>query len=263
MNISYSELILLDNSVIENVDRLLVAGTDRIELMMDGASWDGQNGDFASLTRELRARQAAYTVHPAAWDINLTAQTRILRDAAYDHHIQAIRFAADIGASQVVLHPGFLGSPCFNRETAQRRAEDATRRLASEAAALGVKLAMENVGYHGQSIYTEDEYATALDDVDPSVGYLIDIGHAHLNGWAVPRLIKRIAPRLLGLHIHDNDGNSDQHRPIFSGTVSWKPVFQAMKESCGPDCEYILEYAPGNSLDTLAAGSDILLAALA
>lgn len=263
MNISYSELILLGNSVIHNVDRLLAAGTDRIELMIDGAFWDGQGGDFRPIARELSARQVAYTVHPAAWDINLTAQTKILRQAAYDHHIEVIRFAASIGASQVVIHPGFLGSPWFNRDIAQQRAKDAIRRLAAEAAPLGVALAVENVGYHGQSIYSELEYAAALDDVDASVGYLIDTGHAHLNGWNIPGLIEKIGPRLLGLHIHDNDGHGDKHMPIYSGTVAWKPIFRAMKAHCRPDCEYILEYSPGNSLDTLAAGMDLLRAELA
>jgi sugar phosphate isomerase/epimerase len=110
-----------------------------------------------------------------------------------------------------------------------------------------VKLAMENVGYHGRSICTKDEYPTALYDVDPSVDYLIDIGHAHRNGRGIPRLIKRVAPRLLGLHIHDNDADGDQHRLLCGGTVSCKLVFRALKESCGPDCEYILEFAPGGT----------------
>ena len=228
-------------------------------MMMDGASWDSYNGDFSALVRELRARDVEYSVHPAAWDINLAAETEILRDAAYDHHCQAMHFAAEIGASQVVLHPGFVGSPCFSKETSKRRAKEATQRLAKDAKALGLKLAFENVGYNGQSIYTEEEYVTALDDVDPVVGYLIDIGHAHLNGWNIPQMIERVSHRLLGLHIHDNSGKYDEHLPIYCGTVPWEDVFRAMKENCRSDCEYILEYVPGTHLDALTSGKRVLL----
>ena len=74
-----------------------------------------------------------------------------------------------------------------------------------------------------------DEYACALDGIDETVGYLIDVGHANINGWDVPTLIRRVAPRLYGLHIHDNNGNSDQHLPIGDGTMEWN---QSMK-LCG------------------------------
>ena len=147
----------------------------------------------------------------------------------------------------------------FFREMAKKRAEETTHRLAEEARAMGLRLAFENVGYHGQSIYTEAEYAGALDNVDSVVGYLIDIGHAHLNGWNIPQMIERLSHRLVGLHIHDNNGSSDQHRPIYDGSVPWEDIFQVMKKSCGSECECILEYAPGTPLDILILGKKILL----
>ena len=101
MNISYSELILLNNSVIDNVNRLVDAGSDRIELMMDGAAWDSYNNNYGTLIRELREKDVHYSVHPAAWDINLTAEMKAFRDTAYEHHIHAMRFAAEIGASKL------------------------------------------------------------------------------------------------------------------------------------------------------------------
>lgn len=258
MKISYSELIVLNHGVLENVDRLIELGGNHIELMMDGAAWDGYAADFSELARELKQRNVNYSIHPAAWDINLTAETKILRAAAYEHHLQVLRFAAELGASQVVLHPGFVGSPAFSRNTAKERAKEAIVRLAEVAKSLGVRLAMENVGYGGQSIYTEEEFCTVLDDVDPVVGYLIDLGHAHLNNWNIPELIEKVAPRLLALHIHDNNGEGDQHLPIFEGTIDWQPIFAAVS-LCNEDCEFILEYAPGTPLQELTKGREILL----
>ena len=257
-NIAYSELILLNHDVLENVDRLAAVGSNRIELMMDAAGWDIYRSNYKDLIAGLNERGLHYSVHPAAWDINLTAEMGILRDAAYRHHLDALEFSAQIGASQMVLHPGFANSPCFSKETARKRAFETTCKLAEIAKKSGVKLAYENVGYNGQSIYTMEEFIHALDDVDSIVGYLVDIGHANVNHWDIPALIRAVSYRLFGLHIHDNTGKGDNHLPIGRGTSDWHGIYDAMREIKNPDCEFILEYAPGLPLTYLEEGKALL-----
>lgn len=261
-NIAYSELIVLGHSVLENVDRLAAEGSDRIELMMDAAGWDAHRNNYKALVAELKARGLDYSVHPAAWDINLTAEIEILRAAAYRHHLDALEFCAALGASQMVLHPGFVGSPCFSRETAKKRAFENTCKLAETAKGAGVRLAFENVGYNGQSIYTMDEYVHALDGVDSIAGYLVDTGHANINGWDIPLLIRSVSGRLFGLHIHDNHGKADSHLPIGHGNCDWSNIYAAMREIENPACEFILEYAPGLPLKHLSQGKTLLEANL-
>lgn len=256
--ISYSELIVLGGDIVENMKTLIEHGAQHVELMMDGGAWDAWGGQYTELIAQLKRLPLTYTLHPAAWDINLTAEMRILREAAYRHHLDALRMAAELGASQLVLHPGFSTSPAFSKPQARQRAADTTGRLAVEAKALGVVLAFENVGYNGQSLYTQQEFEHALDSIDAQVSYLIDLGHAHINGWDLPGLIRKLRPRLCGLHIHDNDGLRDQHLPIGKGTIDWQPVFAEMRAIANPDCEFILEYAPAQPLESLLAGKEIL-----
>ena len=248
MEISYSELPLLGNPVLENVDRLIAIGAKKIELMMDGEPWDNVDGKWSKLAKELVTRNVKFSVHPPAYDTNLTSESGLIREAVYDLFKHAIEFAASVGAQHIVLHPGFLGSPAFSKDTAIKRAMEATQKLSAFAAFYKVNLAFENVGYNGQSIYDMEEYLSVLDYFDENVGYLIDIGHAHLNGWDIPALIRRAAPRLLGFHFHDNDGKSDAHLPIFEGSVDWDALFTAIRETC-PDCNIIFEYAPFVSIE--------------
>lgn len=258
MHISYSELILLNKPVVENVKKLSEDGCGRIELMMDGQSWDSYKTNFTPLVRELKELNLSYSVHPAAWDINLTAETEILRRAAFEHHLQALDFCAELGAKQMVVHPGFANSPCFDKAQAQKRAHDAILALAEQAKKVDVKLAFENVGYHGASIYTQDEFIHALDGVDGIVGYLIDIGHAHINQWDIPEVIRRLSDRMFGFHIHDNNGSRDEHRPIGEGSVDWAGVVGAMREVKNTSCEFILEYVPFTPLEKLAEGKKFI-----
>lgn len=258
MKICYSELISLGNPVLENIEKLIDLGAERIELMMDGTPWDTEKDNWNELALELKKLPVKYSVHPPAWDINLTSQIKELRQAALDLHIKALHFSHKIGAKQMVLHPGFSGSKAFDKGEARDRAREITDELVKIAKPLGICLAFENVGYSGQSIYTFDEYIEALDGVDESVAYLIDIGHANINGWDIARLIRVLAPRICGLHIHDNNGKEDQHLPIYGGTVKWDEVFEAMK-LIPKESEFILEYTPGTPLESLVEGKKILL----
>jgi sugar phosphate isomerase/epimerase len=255
--ISYSELCLLGRPVLENIRELMGAGCNNIELMMDGEGWDDLDGLWERLAAELPKAGAAFSVHPAAWDINLTSPVKELRDAAFALHEKTIRFARKIGASQVVLHPGFCGSPAFDRTRACRTAREAAEGLAGIARPLGIRLAFENVGYHGSSIYTDEEYCHALDGMDGTLGFLLDTGHANLNGWDVAALIDRLKDRLYGVHLHDNMADADNHLPIGEGNLDWLHVFKALR-GIREDCDLVLEYAPGTSLDRLIEGREIL-----
>ena len=131
-------------------------------------------------------------------------------------------------------------------------------RTAEEAKKAGVRLAFENVGYHGSSIYTQEEYIHALDGVDPIVGYLIDVGHAHVNAWDIPGTIDAVSHRLYGLHLHDNRGNCDAHLPMGEGTIPWDQVLAAIGRIQTPECEFVLEYAPMQPLERLRSGEEML-----
>ena len=248
VKIGYSELILLDHPVEENVARLAEAGADSVELMMDASGWDSLGEDYGPLADRLRATGITFTVHPAAWDVNLAAEMHILREAAYRHHQQALAFAARLGAEQMVLHPGYS---TFDKERARELAHRTVCDLAQQAAACGVRLAFENIAGPAAALYTQEAFCHALDETGPSVGYLLDIGHANMNGWNIPEVIRTLGNRLLGLHLHDNLGVGDDHLPVGQGSIQWAPIWAAAAESCTDACHWILEYAPGTPLHWL------------
>jgi sugar phosphate isomerase/epimerase len=257
LNITFSELCLLGKPVLQNVRDLMDAGCKNIELMQDGEGWDDLDDRWDTLAAELPKTGASFSLHPAAWDINLTSPIGELREAAYTLHEKAILFARRIGAAYVVVHPGFCGSSAFDKSRARRLAREAAERLAAKAKTLGQRLAFENVGYHGSSIYTEEEFCHALDSLDETAGYLIDTGHAHINHWNVPALIDRLKDRLLAIHLHDNNADADRHLPIYEGSLDWPGIFRAIRNIPG-GCDLTLEYAPGTPLSKLDEGRRIL-----
>jgi sugar phosphate isomerase/epimerase len=128
-----------------------------------------------------------------------------------------LEMAARLGCDVAVLH--IPGEP---QEEPQRRAYwDRVRKsldaLARCSRATGVRLAFENGGTPQSRL----PIATVLSDYGPDfMGLCYDSGHGNISGDGLDQLATH-AGRLLAVHLHDNDGSSDQHILPFMGTVDW------------------------------------------
>lgn len=84
--ITYSDLILLNEDILTNAHQLIDCGADKIELMMDGQAWNDMEGSFKVLAEEMKKLPVDFSVHPPAWDINLTSENRAVRETAFDEY---------------------------------------------------------------------------------------------------------------------------------------------------------------------------------
>lgn len=259
--ICFSDLPLLTKDVVSNVENLIKMGADIVEIMMDGKQWNDMEELFEDLAPKLQQLPIEYTVHPPAWDINLTSENKMIRDASFIEYCKAIEFASMIGAHHVVIHPGFTFCEMFDKKVAQNRAKQSIKALCDIAEPLNVTLAIENVGYRGSSIFTQQEYVHFLDDISKTAGYLIDVGHAQLNNWDIAATIDTVKERLVALHLHDNDGQDDVHLPIGEGEIDWESIFNLLRDQ-KIDCQLILEYAPNTDMNRLAEGKELVINAL-
>ena len=91
--ICYSDLALLSNDILKNVNMLIEHGADKVELLMDGDKWDQSEMLFPQISSKLKDLSVEYTIHPPAWDINLTSENKAIREASYSEYLKAIQFA--------------------------------------------------------------------------------------------------------------------------------------------------------------------------
>ena len=153
-------------------------------------------------------------------------ETRRFAGAANE---MVIRAAAQLGARHVVLHPGqelAEGEPASDQ---LQRSLESLCRLGPVAGEAGVLLAVENLppGYVGSSLSDMEELLGAL---DPTVfGFCCDTGHAAVSGEGPAAFVRAFAPRLLGIHLHDNGGQDDHLFPGL-GNIDWAEFFAALRE---------------------------------
>ncbi len=77
---------------------------------------------------------------------------------------------------------------------------------------------------------------TLLSEYDPGfLGLCFDSGHANLGGHDFEHL-KQLKNRLIAVHLHDNDGITDQHNIPFTGTVDWEDLANAIASSAYEQC---------------------------
>jgi sugar phosphate isomerase/epimerase len=94
---------------------------------------------------------------------------------------------------------------------------------------------------------------TVLGEYHPGyMGLCYDSGHANLNGGDFAHL-ERLKDRLIAVHLHDNDGASDQHKIPFTGTFDWETLAGVIAASAYREC-LNLEVHIRNSGDTDEVG---------
>ena len=152
-------------------------------------------------------------------------------------------YAKKCGAEFVVVHTNELWTG--DKETIQemviRRLED----IMLLAEKYGVKMVIENVGLRiKNSVLFDWQEFMNLFDRFPEAGALLDVGHAHVNGWDLAATVRALGERIVACHVHDNDGNGDAHLPVGQGNVDWKEYFAAVKEY-SPDSVQVMEYSCG------------------
>lgn len=172
-----------------------------------------------------------FVLNLASADTNVRAQSLALAHNALD-------LCASLKIPFYSVHAGFITDPTdFNgssfifpmdhapdaAERALARFVDSIEELLIAASALDLQLLVENnVCDHGAVgkllLQTADEFSEMFARVSaPNLGILLDTGHLNVSAhtFELDRQAeaRQLLPYVKGFHIHDNDGNSDLHRP--------------------------------------------------
>ncbi|MCE5199455.1 sugar phosphate isomerase/epimerase [bacterium] len=102
---------------------------------------------------------------------------------------------------------------------------------------LGVRIALENGCF--------EAIRSAFAEYDPQfVGLCYDCGHGNMDQNGLDKM-EAVKDRLIAVHLHDNDGKSDQHKLLFTGSVDWSRLATIIAESSYSKCAS-MEVSIGN-----------------
>jgi len=148
----------------------------------------------------------------------ITSSNPHTRRAAVENILRNIDLACDLDARKLVLHP-----PPFSPQAAE-----VYRNLAPRAHEKNVLLATENSRYGRDGIDELLRYAERV----PALAFTFDVGHANI-GFSPDEGAKLLGPGIAHVHLHGNDGKSDQHLAPGTGTLDPPSVLAVLHDIDG------------------------------
>lgn len=185
----------------------------------------GISGRF--LREFLKSHPLSLQVHAPLSDINIASFSEKVREASITEVVDAVRMAAGLGAQMVTFHPGHL-SPVATLDPERLRTltQDAVKKIARAGREHGVPLALENMPKTKLTAFKGPaELLECVEGTD--VGLCLDVGHCNTTGNLDDYLA--VADRVVNVHIHDNNGGSDEHLVLGAGTLPLDKIITALK----------------------------------
>lgn len=180
-----------------------------------------------------RLRQAldwnpALTLHAPFVDLNPGAVDSMVRSVTQLRFRQLMDAAAVLRPRCAVFHSGYDKWRYSHRpDIWLANSRDAWRKLADDAARLGMKVAVENVFDE-----TPEALRMMLAEVDSGdFGVCFDAGHFNLfTTKTMEEWFEALGSRIIEFHLHDNDGSDDSHLAPGKGKIDFDRLFRLMRE---------------------------------
>lgn len=144
------------------------------------------------------------------------------------------------------------------------RVQEAYKRLMPELRDRGLTLGIEN--REGlEELPLDGDFETFFDSFERNspVGYWHDCGHAQLkHQFGIidhAAHLEKLAPRLIGFHLHDVSEEGKDHQVPGSGVIDFKMIADFVR----PEHSLILELSPALSADQVRQSKDYILDRLA
>ncbi len=190
----------------------------------DIATWFRNTGVAATLHQPLYLsdRGSGQWSRHVAPNINLIDPEKSQRITAMDEVKRALESAEQVPIDACVLHLGHKGDAWNTR--ALENSLTAIEHLKAFAHPLGVRILIENL----QNEITAPEHILEILRVGhfDRVGVCLDIAHAHLaqpeDNKGIDEAFELLKPRIAQLHLHDNQGQHDDHLWPGSGSINWQ-----------------------------------------
>lgn len=198
------------------------------EIGLDAQTLDQyRQSDFAAAARRFHSAGRTVTIHGPFLDLSPGSPDTEIR-AVTRHRLSQMIKAADVFSPQtIVCHAGYDAARySFIKDTWYGRAAEIWRWAGRVLAEKQIRLMLENV-------YETDpeEIGQMFEQVkDDNIGCCLDVGHLSvfsripLSAW-----IEKLFPYIGQIHLHDNNGQSDEHMGMGRGNIDFAPLFDRLR----------------------------------
>lgn len=241
---------------VEEIDWIGRNGFEFVDFTFEPPAAAPDQIDTAAVRSALDRHELGVVAH-TAYFLPISSPFAGVRQAALEEFSHALDVTKEIGATVMNAHYGKLPA-FFSSEQAVEWHVDTLRPLCDRAADRGIAVVLEHVPGGGADQL--EQFVEILERV-PLLRFHLDSGHAKMersyDRW--DEYLDRLGPKLLHVHLSDNDGTADQHLPLGASprsSAQWPEQISKLK-STGYDGTITLEvFSPQR--DYLLLSRDLL-----
>ena len=243
MKLGVSTWSLLGLGVVDAVRAIGDAGFDYIEIWGEVPhaypGWVEKTG----LRDALASYKMALTMHAPFTDLNPASPFQPVKAAVEKTLEGFVDFAAWLDARIVTVHPGSVHSELMVPQSPQNALSTLRKMVGASDGRIQINVENQAKGrskYHLPLASSTESLGSILDQ-EKALNLTLDTGHAHVNGQDPSLLMRRAGPRLTEVHLHDNAGETDEHRIPGEGTAELGTLLESLS---GSDVFVCLELDP-------------------
>ncbi len=196
-------------------------------------------GSLEAARRELQAAGAEHAImHGPFTEIIPASIDHRAVELGMERLQQAYQAARDLGINRMVVHSGYMPLLYFKDWHHAKSVEFWRMYMADKPDEFSIYI--ENV--------FEDEPCMMhrlIEDIgDSRVGICLDIGHANAvtsEDYDIMDWIQILGPQIRHFHLHNNDGNHDQHASLDQGIMNMDVVMDTIRHCCRQDVTMTIE----------------------
>lgn len=153
--------------------------------------------------------------------------TEVENDVILERFKKAIDFGKLFNVNKMTLH---LGSAHHkDRNKLIDKCIENVKLLADYAYPSNIMI--ENMPQDNEMGYSPSEILTIIKESNrKNVKFILDFGHANVSEYSIYDYIDTLKDYLMHLHISDNNGLRDEHKPIGEGNIDYKNVFKKLND---------------------------------
>ena len=209
-----------------------------IDEFCTAANFDADFDRWDGAARAHLAHSDRFVFHAPFAELCPCAIDPMVHDVTMRRFRQAAALSRAYGIRRIVVHSGCIPHVYYPVWFVEQSARFFRALLDAEPE---VAICVENV--------LDDDPAPLMDLADavddPRLGLCLDVGHANaVSKIPVRQWLKRLAPRLMHLHLHDNDGAADLHQIPGDGSLGFPGLMDEI-EAAAPEATLTFECMDG------------------
>lgn len=183
--------------------------------------------DFSYAARSFQSAGCRITIHGPFLDLSPGSTDNAIRSVTLRRMEQMTEAAEVFSPATVVCHAGYDASRYqFIRNTWYERAAEIWDRTAEKLAEKQICLMLENV-YERHPKEIRELFAILKNN---NTGYCLDVGHLSVfSSISLQNWLEILSTHIGQLHLHDNQGRSDEHLGMGEGNIDFTPLFEWMQ----------------------------------